>query len=41
MYSLYFIIQLMHGTPFQVFQVERVPDKKMIKLRKEYFNSQG
>jgi len=39
MYSLYFIIQLMHGTPFEAFQVEKVPDKKMIKLRKEYFNS--
>lgn len=39
MYSLYFIIQLMHGTPFKTFQVEKVPDKKMIHLRKEYFNS--
>lgn len=39
MYSLYFIIQLMHGTPFETFQIEKIPDKKMISLRKEYFNS--
>ena len=39
MYSLYFIIQLLHKTPFKTFQVEKIPDKRMIKLRKEYFNS--
>lgn len=39
MYSLYFIIQLINGTPFETFQKQKVPDSKMIKLRKEYFNS--
>tara|TARA_B110000046_G_scaffold177578_1_gene204524 strand:- start:5339 stop:6193 length:855 start_codon:yes stop_codon:yes gene_type:complete len=39
MYSMYFIIQLVNGTRFDTFQTERVPDEKMIQLRKEYFNS--
>jgi len=39
MYCLYFIIQLLNGTEYQTFQKERVPDEKMEKLRKEYFNS--
>jgi hypothetical protein len=39
MYSLYFIIQLLHDTQFKTFQLEKVPDRKMIRLRKEYFNS--
>lgn len=39
MYCLYFIIQLLNGTHFDTFQTERVPDEKMEKLRKEYFNS--
>ena len=39
MYSMYFIIQLLNGTPYDAFQTERVPDDKMLQLRKEYFNS--
>lgn len=39
MYSMYFIIQLLNGTPYETFQKERVPDEKMLQLRKEYFNS--
>ena len=39
MYSLYFIIQLINGTPFTHFQMKRTPDKAMLKLRKKYFNS--
>ena len=39
MYSMYFIIQLINGVSFETFQTERVPDERMLQLRKEYFNS--
>jgi len=39
MYSMYFVIQLLHGTPHATFEKVRVPDSLMLKLRKEYFNS--
>jgi Ulp1 family protease len=39
MYSLYLIIQLLTGThDYKFFMNERVPDKNMQELRKEYFN---
>ena len=39
MYSLYLIIQLLTGThDYKFFMNERIPDKNMQALRKEYFN---
>ena len=40
MYCLYFIIQMLQGTPHKTFENIRIPDSKMTKMRKEYFNSQ-
>lgn len=40
MYSLFFIVQLLKGTPHHIFEKYRVPDSKMTALRKEFFNSQ-
>ena len=40
MYSLFFIVQLLKGTPHSTFEKYRVPDSKMTQLRKEFFNSQ-
>lgn len=39
MYSMYFLLQLLQGTPHSTFEKVRVPDSLMLKLRKEYFNS--
>ena len=39
MYSLFFIIQLLKGTPHSTFEKIRVPDSKMTKMRKQYFNT--
>lgn len=39
MYSMYFLVQLLQGTPHSTFEKIRVPDSEMLKLRKEYFNS--
>jgi len=39
MYSMYFLVQLLQGTPHTTFEKIRVPDSLMLKLRKEYFNS--
>ena len=39
MYSLYLIIQLLTGThDYEYFMKNKIPDKDMEKLRKEYFN---
>ena len=38
MYCLYFIIQMLQGTPHSTFETIRIPDSKMVKMRKEYFN---
>ena len=38
MYSMFFILQMLHGKTFDAFQKVRVPDKTMRKLRKLYFN---
>ena len=39
MYSMYFLLQLLQGTPHSTFEKVRVPYSLMLKLRKEYFNS--
>jgi hypothetical protein len=40
MYSLFFLVQLLQGTSHATFEKYRIPDKKMIELRKKFFNSQ-
>lgn len=39
MYCIYFIIQMLLDKPFSSFQKKKIPDKKMLALRKKYFNS--
>ena len=39
MYCLYFIIQMLLDKQFSSFQKKKIPDKKMLALRKKYFNS--
>lgn len=39
MYSLYFIIKLLKGYPFNDFQKKLVKDSTMIRLRNKYFNN--
>ena len=38
MYCLYVIINLLKGKSFKQLAEKRIPDKKMIYLRKKYFN---
>ena len=38
MYCLFFIIQMLLDKPFSSFQKEKIADKKMLSLRKKYFN---
>lgn len=38
MYCLYFIIQMLNGKKAEYFEKNRIPDKKMLELRKKYFN---
>lgn len=38
MYSMFFILRMLHGKTFESFQRYRVPDKAMRRLRKIYFN---
>lgn len=38
MYCLYFIIQMMNGTPFETFQKKKIPDSLMFEKRKKYYN---
>ena len=39
MYCLYFIIQMLLDKRFSNFQKKKIPDKRMLTLRKKYFNS--
>ena len=39
MYCIYFIIQMLLDKSFSSFQKKKIPDKKMLALRKKYFNS--
>lgn len=38
MYSLYFIINMLNGVSFDIFQNERITDKLMLEFRDKYFN---
>ena len=38
MYCLYFIINLLNGGEFKMFNKVKIPDTKMFQLRKQYFN---
>lgn len=38
MYSMFFIISLLEGTPFHILQSKRITDQEMLSKRKEYFN---
>ena len=39
MYCLYFIINMLRGKTVKYFEDNRIPDEKMLELRKKYFNS--
>lgn len=38
MYSLYFIINMLEGKSVDYFEKNKIPDSKMLELRKKYFN---
>lgn len=38
MYCLYFIINMMNGKSVEYFEKHKIPDEKMLSLRKKYFN---
>ena len=38
MYCLYVIIQMIKGVKFANLMKHKIPDEKMLKLRKKYFN---